>query len=75
MITVRVINNVVSKTLILPKTSTLRQAFDEAEVQYLTGIPNLDGSTLLASDLDRTFESFDVGENATLTSIAKASNA
>ena len=58
MIKVTIGNNVKRKTEILDPETTLREALEEAEIDYISGIMNLDGSTLSPGDLDKTFGLF-----------------
>jgi hypothetical protein len=75
MIKVTMGNNVKRKTEILDENTTLREALEEAEIDYTRGIMNLDGSTLEAGDLDRTFADFGITEKCYLLNVVKADNA
>ena len=75
MIKVTMGNNVKRKTEILDETTTLREALEDAEIDYTTGIMNLDGSTLNPGDLDKTFADFGITERCYLLNVVKADNA
>ena len=75
MIKVTMGNNVKRKTEILDENTTLREALEDAEVDYTTGIMNLDGSTLNPGDLDKTFADFGIAEKCYLLNVVKADNA
>ena len=75
MIKVTMGNNVKRKTEILDENTTLREALEDAEVDYTTGIMNLDGSSLNPGDLDKTFADFGIAEKCYLLNVVKADNA
>jgi hypothetical protein len=75
MIKVTMGNNVKRKTEILEESTTLREALESAEIDYTTGIMNLDGSTLNPGDLDKTFAEFGIVEKCYLLNVVKADNA
>jgi hypothetical protein len=75
MIKVTMSNNVKRTTEIFADTTTLRQALDQAEIDYSRGLVNLDGSPLQPGDLDRSFADFGISEKCFLSSIVKADNA
>jgi hypothetical protein len=75
MIKVTMGNNVKRKTEILDENTTLREALEDAEIDYTTGIMNLDGSTLNPGDLDKTFADFGIAEKCYLLNVVKADNA
>jgi len=76
MIKVYVGNNINRTPIDVTSDTTLRRAFEEAEVDYGSGTNSLDGATLKAGDLDKTFEEMGVtGEKCYLMNIAKAVNA
>ena len=75
MIKVTMGNNVKRKTEILDPETTLREALEDAEIDYTKGITNLDGSSLTAGDLDKTFADFGITEKCYLLNVVKADNA
>ena len=75
MIKVTMGNNVKRKVEILDENTTLREALEGAEIEYATGIMNLDGSTLSPGDLDKTFADFGITEKCYLLNVVKADNA
>lgn len=75
MIKVTLGNNVKRKSEILDENTTLREALEDAEIDYTTGIMNLDGSTLSPGDLDKTFADFGITEKCYLLNVVKADNA
>ena len=75
MIKVTLGNNVKRKTEIFDENTTLREALEETEIDYTTGIMNLDGSTLSPGDLDKTFVEHGITERCYLLNVVKADNA
>ena len=75
MIKVTIGNNVKRKTEILDSDTTLREALEQAEIDYTSGIMNLDGSTLSPGDLNKTFTDFGITEKCFLLNVVKADNA
>jgi len=75
MIKVTIGNNLKRSSEILDENTTLREALENAEVDYTTGIMNLDGSPLSLGDLDKTFAEFGITEKCYLLNVVKADNA
>ena len=75
MIKVTIGNNVKRKTVILDENATLRQALEDAEIDYSRGTMNLDGSSLGPGDLDKTFAGFGIADKCFLLNVVKADNA
>jgi hypothetical protein len=75
MIKVTIGNNVKRKTEVYEADTTLREALEDAEIDYTNGIMNLDGSTLNPGDLDKTFADFGIAEKCYLLNVVKADNA
>jgi len=75
MIKVTIGNNVKRKTEILDENTTLRQALEDAEIDYSHGTMNLNGSSLGPGDLDKTFADFGIAEKCFLLNVVKADNA
>ena len=62
MISVCVGNNLGRTTTIVDSANTLRQVLESNNIDYSLGMTSLDGSTLRAGDLDKTFEDFGITE-------------
>lgn len=75
MIKVTIGNNVKRRSEIIDENTTLREALEETEIDYTTGIMNLDGSTLNPGDLDKSFADFGITEKCYLLNVVKADNA
>ena len=75
MIKVTIGNNVRRTSEILDENTTLREALEEAGIDYTRGVMNLDGSSLEADDLDKTFADFGITEKCYLLNVVKADNA
>ena len=75
MIKVTIGNNLKRSSEILDENTTLREALENAEIDYSTGVMNLDGSPLSPGDLDRTFADFGITEKCYLLNVVKADNA
>ena len=74
MIKVTMGNNVKRVSEICEKDDTLRSALEKAEIDYSRNILQLDGDTLKAGDLDKTFADFGIAEKCYLLCVAKADN-
>jgi len=75
MIKVTMGNNVKRTSEVLDPSTTLRDALEDAGIDYTTGIMNLDGSTLNPGDLDKTFADLGITEKCYLLNVVKADNA
>ena len=75
MIKVTIGNNVKRSSEILDENTTLREALENAGIDYTIGMMNLDGSTLEPGDLDKTFADFNIKEKCYLLNVVKAENA
>ena len=75
MIKVFVGNNVERKSDIVEPTKTLRQVLEANEIDYTRGVMHLDGASLAAGDLDKTFADFGITEKCFLLNVVKADNA
>ena len=75
MINVTIGNNVKRSNVIIDENTTLKQALDNAQVDYTIGITHLDGSALGPGDLNKTFKDFGVTEKCFLLNVVKADNA
>lgn len=75
MIRVTVGNNVKRESVIVNDQTTLRTVLEQQGVDYNRGSLTLDGATLPAGSLDKTFAEFGVKEKCFLMQIVKADNA
>lgn len=80
MIQVIVGNNVNRETKLVPATTTLRAVLEEAGIDYSRGTTHLDGATLKAGEISKTFAELGyTGEEGKdkcfLLNVVKADNA
>ena len=75
MIKVTIGNNVKRDHVLVDENTTLRACLEANGIDYTRGTMHLDGSTLAAGDLDKTFASFGIAEKCFLLSVVKADNA
>jgi hypothetical protein len=75
MIKLVVGSNVKKETKIVSSDMTLRQAFEEAGINYAAGVSTLDGAALGPGDLDKSFAQHGITEKCFLYSVVKADNA
>lgn len=75
MVKVVVGNNVKRESVIVDSSTTLRNVLEDAGIDYTRGVMHLDGSTLAAGDLDKTFNDFGIAEKCFLLNVVKADNA
>ena len=75
MIKVTVGNNVKRESVIVDPSTTLRAVLEQAGIDYTKGVMHLDGSSLQAGDLDKTFADFGIAEKCFLLNVVKADNA
>lgn len=77
MIKVTIGNNITRKPYLLDESTTLRQALEQAEIDYSVGMTSLDGSTLQPGQMDKTFaELLEPGaDHCFLLNVVKAQNA
>lgn len=68
-------NNVKRNTVIVDGSATLRSVLEDNGVDYTKGMTSLDGATLGAGDLDKTFGDFGITEKCYLLNVVKADNA
>ena len=72
MIRVTVGNTVKRENVIVNSNTSLRKVLEDAGIDYTKGGLNLDGSTLNAGDIDKTFADFGVTEKCFLLQVVKA---
>ena len=75
MIKVTIGNNVKRTSEVFERDTTLREALESQDIDYTSGVMNLDGSTLSPGDLDKTFADFGITEKCYLLNVVKADNA
>lgn len=64
------------KTEVVSSSTTLRETFEAASIEYAGGIIQLDGIHTNAGDLDRSFDELGIiGDKAMLISTIKGDNA
>ena len=75
MIKVTVGNNVSRSNVIVDENTTLKEVLEQAGVDYTRGSITLDGATVMAGGLNKTFAEYGVQESCYLLNVAKADNA
>lgn len=75
MVKVFVGNNVKRESVIVDGNTTLRQVLEDAGIDYTRSATHLDGQSLRAGELDKTFNELGVTERCFLLNVAKADNA
>ena len=75
MIKVTIGNSLGRAEYMLTPTTTIRQALEQAEIDYARGGVSLDGCPLQSSDLDKTFTEKGITEKCFLLQVVKADNA
>lgn len=76
IISVTVRNNVTSKTVTTPSTTSIRQIFEDNGVEYTSGVVSLDGASLPAGSMDKSLEELGItADHCYLMVTVKADNA
>ena len=75
MVKVYVGNNVTRRPVMVSDETTLRKVLEDNQIDYSLGMTTLDGATLAAGELDKTFKDFGISETCYLMNTAKAVNA
>ena len=75
MIKVTVGNNVERTSVIVDENVTLKSVLEQVEFDYSRTSMNLDGTTLRAGDINKTFADFGITDSCYLLAVAKADNA
>lgn len=75
MIKVTLITNAGKKNVIVPENKTLRQIYEENDVNYHATTNSVDSVPLQIGDLDKTLAQLGVGETCRMSSIVKMDNA
>lgn len=72
MIQLKIGNNMKRDTVLVDENTTLRQALENAGINYGVGVTTLDGCPLKPGDMDKSFASFGITEKAMLLNVVKA---
>jgi hypothetical protein len=75
VIKVTIGNNLKRQDHMIDEGKTLREALEDAGVDYTMGICHLDGAPIQAGDLDKSFSDFNVKDHCYLLNVVKADNA
>ena len=75
MIKVTIGTNTNRKNVNVDPNRTIKSVLDEQNVNYATGILQLDGATLQPGEINKTFADFNITESCYLISVVKADNA
>ena len=75
MVKVVVGNNVHHQDVVVNDGTTLRAVLDAKGVDYTRGTMHLDGSTISAGGLDKTFADYGIKEKCFLLNVVNADNA
>ena len=75
MVKVFVGNNVTRRAVIVDENTSLRKVSEDNQIDYSLGMTTLDGATLQAGELDKSFKDFGITEQCYLMNTAKAVNA
>lgn len=75
MFTLIIGSNTSRKTVAAQKTQTIRQALEEAGIDYSVGSIHLNGVTVSAGEVDKTFADMNVHDEARLIVVVKADSA
>ena len=75
MIKVTIGNNLKRESVFVDENTTIRETLENNEIDYTTGMINLDGQTLMAGDMDKSFKDFGIKEKCFLLKVVKADNA
>jgi hypothetical protein len=75
VVRVTVGNNVQKETKDVPSTETLRTTLENANIDYTRGITTIDGSSLKAGDMDKTYAELGITGRTFLLNVVKADNA
>lgn len=75
MIRVTVGTNTSRKNVVVDEATTLRQVLESNEIDYSRANVNLDGASLNAGDMDKSFADLGITENCFLIASVKQDNA
>ncbi len=68
-------NNLTRKEFVVDSSTTLRKVLEDNGIDYTRGVMHLDGVSLNAGDLDKTFAQMGITEKCYLLNVVKADNA
>ncbi len=68
-------NNLKRSEVIVESSATLRQVLENNDIDYTRGVIHLDGVSIGAGDLDKTFAQMGITEKCYLLNVVKADNA
>lgn len=75
MVKVIVGNNLKRENVVVSGDTTLRSVLENANIDYSRGSMTLDGSTIEAGGLDKTFNEYGIADKCYLLNVVKADNA
>lgn len=75
MLNIIVGNNMGRQSMIIDENTTIRQALEQADIDYSRGMTSLDGVTLQPGQMDKTFVELGITEKCYLMNVVKADNA
>lgn len=75
MINIKVGTNTSRKQVVVDNSKTIREVFQEAQIDYSTAIVYCDGSPLEPGMMAKTLEEANVTDGAMLIAVVKANNA
>jgi glutaminase len=61
--------------IVVPDTETIRNTLEANDIDYSVATVNLDGASLKAGDMDKTFAELGITEKCYLCAVVKAENA
>ena len=75
MIKVIIGNNLSRKSVIIDENTIIKEALSANDVDYTRGVTTLDGATLTASEMNKSFAALGVTSDCMLLNVVKADNA
>lgn len=75
MIQVRLGNTTETRTVVIAKTTTLKQALQDNNIDYSMATLYLNGCTLQPSDVEKSFADHGINDSCTLMAIVNTKNA
>lgn len=74
-IKVTFMNNVSKQSFMVDSSTKIQEFLNENELNYGFGTVHLNGETLLADDLEKTFDDFEITEECFMAKLKNADNA